>query len=168
MKRWMSAIFAVVFLCGGAAQAAKKKEAAPEAVQNPLRASTSEGIFSSVGARMQPPEAAALVSWWLIHGEAPMAEMFFVLEGVEFSYRAQAAEGVTDISGMNYVFVPQETVQISGHEGLVESYSDETQSVGVVLWYDAEASLAYSLAMRSDASADILLNLAETLFGQQQ
>lgn len=167
MKRWMVVLLAVVCLFGGAAQAAKKA-AAPELVTNPLRAATPEEIQTKVGAWMQPPETAALVSWLIIDGQAPLAEMLFMLDGVEYSYRAQAAEGLTDISGMNYAFEPRETVRIGGLEGLVQTSANEEASVGVALWYDDEANLAYSLAMMSDASLDTLLNLADTLYGQPE
>lgn len=158
MKRWMTGVLSMLLLCSGAALAGNA------AVPNPLREATPEEILDEVGAWMQPPENAGLISWFLTDGDSPMGEMLFVLDDVECSYRAQAAGELVDISGVNYALELRETMDIGGNEGVIETYADEEASVGVALWYDDEAAITYSLAMMSDATVESLLDLARTLY----
>lgn len=163
MKHGMVFLMVALLLLGSVSIAAADEAAVP----NPLEGATPEEILAQVGVRMVPPENAAMVSYFLIEGESPLAEMIFLLEGVEFSYRAQPAEAMINISGMNYEFETQEIIKIGESEGEIQTYEGEDESVDVALWYDADASRTYSLSMMSDANIDTLVRVAKSLYAAQ-
>ena len=110
MKKRLSICFCLVLalalLAGCGAQ--KEPAAAPTAEEpavglpNPVRSSSPEEIAARFGVEMKAPDGAEELSWVVIEGDMPLAQLGFSLGGIAYNYRVAKAEAYTDISGMYY------------------------------------------------------------------
>ena len=136
-------------------------------VPNPMREATQQEILETVGADMREPDGSELLGSFIIESEdtAPMGEIRFLLDGIEYTYRIRGAEAATDISGLYYEFTQEQPVEIGINAGTARIAGDE---VGVIEWYEVAAGIAYSLSMASEPSIDTLVRVAQDVYIQTQ
>ena len=156
-------VLALSLLAGCGAQ--KAPAAAPTAEEpavglpNPVKASSAEEIAARFGVEMKAPDGAEELSWTVIEGDMPLAQLGFSLGGIAYNYRVAKAEAYEDISGMYY-----EWQEVSAEEGggSIRLISGEA---GVYDRFDAEEGLVYSLSMGNGASPETLRETARLLWG---
>ena len=157
-------VLALSLLAGCGAQ--KAPAAAPTAEEpavglpNPVKASSAEEIAARFGVEMKAPDGAEELSWVIIEGDMPLAQLGFSLGGIAYNYRVAKAEAYEDISGMYY-----EWQEVSAEEGggSIRLISGEA---GVYDRFDAEEGLVYSLSMGHGASPETLTETARLLWGE--
>ena len=157
-------VLALSLLAGCGAQ--KAPAAAPTAEEpavglpNPVKASSAEEIAARFGVEMKAPDGAEELSWTVIEGDMPLAQLGFSLGGIAYNYRVAKAEAYEDISGMYY-----EWQEVSAEEGggSIRLISGEA---GVYDRFDAEEGLVYSLSMGHGASPETLTETARLLWGE--
>ena len=157
-------VLALSLLAGCGAQ--KAPAAAPTAEEpavglpNPVKASSAEEIAARFGVEMKAPDGAEELSWTVIEGDMPLAQLGFSLGGIAYNYRVAKAEAYEDISGMYY-----EWQEVSAEEGggSIRLISGEA---GVYDRFDAEEGLVYSLSMGHGASPEKLTETARLLWGE--
>jgi len=98
-----------------------------------------------------------------------VAETTFLLDGIRYSYRMAAtyeiAEDFADISGTGEFYDVQTTAEVGWCPARI--YYDEN-GYGKIIWFDIVPGLLYSLSMETNASEDVLLSMAHTLFRPAQ
>ena len=145
-------VLALALLAGCGAQ--KEPAAAPTAegpavgLPNPVRSSSSEEIAARFGVEMKAPDGAEELSWVVIEGDMPLAQLGFSLGGIAYNYRVAKAEAYTDISGMYYEWREQSAEEGGGSIRLIPG------EAGVYDRFDAEEGLVYSLSMGNGASPE--------------
>lgn len=157
-------VLALSLLAGCGAQ--KAPAAAPTAEEpavglpNPVKASSAEEIAARFGVEMKAPDGAEELSWTVIEGDMPLAQLGFSLGGIAYNYRVAKAEAYEDISGMYY-----EWQEVSAEEGggSIRLISGEA---GVYDRFDAEEGLVYSLSMGHGASPEKLTETARLLWDE--
>ena len=157
-------VLALSLLAGCGAQ--KEPAAAPMAegpavgLPNPVRSSSPEEIAARFGVEMKAPDGAEELSWVVIEGDMPLAQLGFSLGGIAYNYRVAKAEAYEDISGMYY-----EWQEVSAEEGggSIRLISGEA---GVYDRFDAEEGVVYSLSMGHGASPETLRETARLLWGE--
>ena len=157
-------VLALSLLAGCGAQ--KQPAAAPTAEEpavglpNPVKASSAEEIAARFGVEMKAPDGAEELSWTVIEGDMPLAQLGFSLGGIAYNYRVAKAEAYEDISGMYY-----EWREVSAEEdgGSIRLISGEA---GVYDRFDAEEGIVYSLSMGHGASPETLTETARLLWGE--
>ena len=162
-------VLALSLLAGCGAQ--KAPAAAPTAEEpavglpNPVKASSAEEIAARFGVEMKAPDGAEELSWTVIEGDMPLAQLGFSLGGIAYNYRVAKAEAYTDISGMYYEWAYEEPVEIGTCFGSISQAQQEDESwVERCLWYDADARLMYSLSVKAaDIDGLDLTALAEQI-----
>ncbi len=98
-----------------------------------------------------------------------VAETTFLLDDIRYNYRMAAtyeiAEDFDDISGTGEFY----DIQTSGEVGWCPAriYYNEN-GYGKIIWFDIVPGLLYSLSMETNASEDVLLSMAHTLFRPAQ
>lgn len=129
---------------------------------NPMREATAEEIDAALGISFKAPEEAADVQYFLYNfgGLDQLAEAQYTLNGLACTLRAEAADELSDISGMYVDFASQEAVSVGAYEGLVKVNEG---AEGVCLWYDAEGGILYCLILTDGATAAILTDMANAL-----
>ena len=156
-------VLALALLAGCGAQ--KEPAAAPTAegpavgLPNPVRSSSSEEIAARFGVEMKAPDGAEEISWVVIEGDMPLAQLGFSLGGIAYNYRVAKAEAYTDISGMYYEWREQSAEEGGGSIRLIPG------EAGVYDRFDAEEGLVYSLSMGNGASPETLRETARLLWG---
>ena len=156
-------VLALSLLAGCGAQ--KEPAAAPTAegpavgLPNPVRSSSPEEIAARFGVEMKAPDGAEELSWVIIEGDMPLAQLGFSLGGIAYNYRVAKAEAYEDISGMYY-----EWQEVSAEEG-GGSIRLIPGEAGVYDRFDAEEGLVYSLSMGHGASPEKLTETARLLWG---
>ena len=162
MIRFVSMLMVLFLMMGGSALAGNVG-----GVPNPMREATQQEILETVGVDMREPDGSELLGSFIIESEgtAPMGEIQFSLDGIEYSYRICGAEAPTDISGLFYEFTQEQSVEVGINAGTVRIAGDE---VGVIEWYEVAAGIAYSLSMASEPSIDALVRVAQDVYIQTQ
>ena len=156
-------VLALALLAGCGAQ--KEPAAAPTAegpavgLPNPVRSSSPEEIAARFGVEMKAPDGAEELSWVVIEGDMPLAQLGFSLGGIAYNYRVAKAEAYEDISGMYY-----EWREVSAEEG-GGSIRLIPGEAGVYDRFDAEEGVVYSLSMGHGASPETLRETARLLWG---
>lgn len=130
-------------------------------IANPMHAATQESILADLGITFQVPAGAEDVKFYTIDTEPKTAQMSFVFDGDEYTYRIAPASEFTDISGMYFDWEETEETQISYCDAKV-CWNDWKE--GVILWYDAVPGLMYSLAQGANANYNSLEGMASILF----
>lgn len=128
-------------------------------LSNPVKKSSPEEIAQRFGVEMKAPEGAEELSWTIIEGETPLAQMGYSLDGISFNYRIAKAEAYSDISGMYYEWKENVTAE----EGSIR-LADGGQ--GVIDRFDAAKGIVYSLSVNFGASAETLEKAARQLWGE--
>ncbi len=146
--------------CGTAPAAAPTEEAPGVGLPNPVKSSSAEEIAERFGVEMKAPEGAEELSWVIIEGDMPLAQLGFSLGGIVYNYRVAKAEAYTDISGMYYEW---QEISAGESEGSIRLIPGEA---GVYDRYDAAEGLVYSLSMGHGASAGALTETARLLWGE--
>lgn len=133
---------------------------------NPMRQSSPEEIMDILGLKLETPDGATAVEYYIIELEdaSDIAQVDFSLDGIPFIYRAASAAKFTDISGMNYDWTEEIETDVSYCAGKTFMADANGTKVGVILWYDAAPGIQYSLSTDSDADYTLLWFLAEQLY----
>ncbi len=122
---------------------------------NPWTESDEQGVFEATGFELKAPEGATEVNYSYLQ-ESNMAQMIYVLDGINWTYRMEPADELTDISGMYYDWTDEDKTEgtVSGREAVYYGYlapdgSDE-EDVQLVNWYDAVTGVTYSLSAKAE------------------
>ena len=121
---------------------------------NPWTESDEQGVAEATGFEMTAPEEATEVSYSYMK-EAGLAQLSYVQDEQKWTYRMQATDELTDISGMSYKWTNEEEGTVAGMEAVYYAYveleaddlADSLQAVQVVNWYDAVAGVTHSLSV---------------------
>ncbi len=143
-----------------------------EQLANPWTQSDEQGVLEATGFDIAAPEGASDVSYSYM-AEGKMAQMTYVLDEINWTYRIQLADALSDISGMAYEWTGKEEGTVSDREAMYYAYSapeDGTENdIQVVNWYDAVTGVAYSLsASAKDLDGMDIQAYAESLYAPLQ
>ena len=147
--------------CGSAPAAAPTAEEPAVGLPNPVKSSSAEEIAQRFGVEMKAPEGAEEVSWVIIEGEMPLAQMGYSLDGIVYNCRIAKAEAYTDISGMYY-----EWQEVGAEEGDGGSIRLIPGGPGVADRFDAPSGMLYSVSVGNGAGPELLEKAARTLWGE--
>lgn len=153
-----------------ASAAASSKTTTKEKTElaNPWTESDQQGVASATGIDMTAPEGATSVAYSYM-SDGGMAQMTYVLDEMKWTYRAQMANELTDISGMTYSWSGQEDGTVSGKDAVYYVYNGTEEDVQVVNWYDAITGATYSLSVSAkDLDGVDLQAYAEQLYAPMQ
>lgn len=134
-------------------ESTEESSEAEEAVgmPNPWTESDEQGVLEATGFEIAAPEGAEDVSYSYMK-EGKLAQVQYVLDDINWVYRMEQADELTDISGMNYNWTDDDKSEgtVSGREAVYYGYlapedSDE-DDVQLVNWYDAVTGVTYSLS----------------------
>ncbi len=144
---------------------------------NPWTETDQEGVLEATGFEISAPEGASDVVYSYME-EIGMAQVRYVLDGHDWTYRIESVAEPTDISGMYYEWTSIETTTVQNrpaeHLIYVEpsantEYIDNIYGVQVVNWYDAVPGVEYSLSVAGiDLNGMDLPVIAEELFHPTQ
>lgn len=186
MRKGMIAVAAGValVLAMGLCACSAEKPSASESSQavSTMVESTYEGVLQATGIDLPAPQDAEDVQYFYYKEKSPIAEMRFTLDGKEAYLRAQSteltafpyegdelvkavAEGKdlqngTDISGMYYkwdTFTSQDVRYCNAQ-------CFRAGDTGYIAWIDAAPGYLYNLMMRSGATDETLVKMAEAVF----
>lgn len=155
-----------------AAETTETAETAEQEIANPWTQSDEQGVAEATGFDIAAPEGASDVSYSYM-AEGKMAQMTYVLDEINWTYRIQMADALSDISGMAYEWTGEEEGTVSDREAMYYAYSapeDGTENdIQVVNWYDAVTGVAYSLsASAKDLDGMDIQAYAESLYAPLQ
>lgn len=137
-------------------------------IANPWTESDQQGVASATGIEMTAPEGASSVAYSYM-SDGGMAQMTYELDEMKWTYRAQMANELTDISGMAYSWSGQEDGTVSGKDAVYYVYDGSEEDVQVVNWYDAITGVDYSLSVTAkDLDGMDLQAYAEQLYAPMQ
>ena len=125
-----------------------------------MKASSAEEIAARFGVEMKAPDGAEELSWVVIEGDMPLAQLGFSLGGIAYNYRVAKAEAYEDISGMYYEWREVSAEEDGGSIRLIPG------EAGVYDRFDAEEGVVYSLSMGHGASPEKLTETARLLWGE--
>ena len=139
---------------------------------NPWTETDEQGVEAATGFAMTAPDGATDVSYSYM-SDGGMAQMSYVLDGMNWTYRMQMTDELTDISGMSYSWTSQEDGTVSGRNAVYYAYltSDDAADadVQVVNWYDMVTGVSYSLsASGKDMEGMDIQAYAEALYAPLQ
>lgn len=132
------------------------------ALPNPVREVTAQEFQEEMGVSFTLPEGAQETAYSIIdmREEEDIGQVQFVLDGVHYGCRVQPGVEQKDISGMYYEWTAEESVDLSGVQA--EALYNEGEA-GILLWYNADRQLAYSVSMGTGATMDALVAVAEAI-----
>lgn len=122
------------------------------AVANPWTESNEDGVFEATGHSIKAPENATEVRYSYC-ADDKMAQVTYIQDGIDWTYRIKESSDLEDISGMYYEWAVSDEGTVSGRKAVYMGYSeagedseyiDNLYCVQVVNWYDAGSS--YSLS----------------------
>lgn len=116
------------------------------------------------------PESAGNITYNVfLFEDLTVAETTFVIDGITYSYRMAATteigEDFADISGMEGPFGQNTESEVLW---CTAKLSFDEGGQGKIIWFDVVPGILYSLSAESEASADMLLNMAVQLFEPAQ
>ena len=137
---------------------------------NPWIESDEQGVLEATGFDMKAPEGATDVAYSYIP-DNKLAQMQYVLDDINWTYRMEPSDELMDISGMYYGWTEDDGDKgtVSGREAVYYGYlapedSDE-ESAQLVNWYDAVTGVTYSLsAVAKDLDGMDMQAYAEKLY----
>ncbi len=152
--------------------AASSKTTEKTQIANPWTDSDQQGVAEATGIEMTAPEGASGVAYSYM-SDGAMAQMTYALDGMKWTYRAQMADELTDISGMTYSWSGQEEGTVSGRDAVYYVYNapdnGTEDSAQVVNWYDVVTGTTYSLSVSGkDLDGMDLQAYAEQLYAPAQ
>ena len=159
----LASVLALALLagCGSAPSAAPTAEENAAGLPNPVKASSPEEIAQRFDVEMKAPDGAEELSWVIIEGDMPLAQLGYSLDGIVYNYRIAKAEAYTDISGMYY-----EWQEISTEEGVDGSIRLIPGGPGVADRFDASSGILYCVSVGNGAGPELLEKAAQTLWGE--
>ena len=131
-----------------------EKQGENVAVWNPWTETDEKGVLEATGFSIKAPEDATDVYYSFCEDEN-MAQVIYLKDGADWTYRIKATSEAEDISGMYYEWVFTDEGMVSGKKAVYMGYSDATEDseyiddvnyVQVVNWYDDVAGVSYSLS----------------------
>ena len=133
---------------------------------NPVREATAREIQERMGAPVAVPQGAQDVAYSLIDmtDEEEIAQVQFTLDGIQYCFRTQPGDGLTDISGMYYEWTKEDLAPLPGLEA--EAHYNEGEA-GILLWYHQGRGLACSVSMDTGATLEALVALAQPVAAGQ-
>ena len=154
----LASVLALALLagCGSAPSAAPTAEENAAGLPNPVKASSPEEIAQRFDVEMKAPDGAEELSWVIIEGDMPLAQLGYSLDGIVYNYRIAKAEAYTDISGMYYEWSAKNIMSLTNWKQIKGTYYrwfDKSSSEGyadLCTWYDAETGISYSLSVTAD------------------
>ena len=182
MKRLMTgaAAFACIAMmtcaCGNAgkssaAEAAKDtvivtENAAEEAANmpNPMHEVTREEMTDVLGIDLEAPAGAKDAVYYIIDDGAnsKIAQLSFVMDGKEYTYRAQATDSTEGYDNTGNYFTPEGEAQVQ------VDYNTATLLMGKdtasMYWIDVAPGINYSLSCNGQVSQDDMTATAAALF----
>lgn len=126
---------------------------------NPMLDATEDAFVTLTGKAPTLPEGAANVAYFQYNTDDAMAEVQFEADGIAYTFRASSGEEA-DTSGMYVTFADEAAVKVGDFDGTVQVNEG---AEGVVLWYDAQAGINYSLSTSQGATAAGLEAMANQL-----
>ena len=116
------------------------------------------------------PESAENITYdAFLLDDLTVVETTFVIDGIAYVYRMAATteigEDFADISGMDGPFGQNIETEVLWCSAML-SFDEGGQ--GKIIWFDAVPGILYSLSVESNASAEMLQNMADLLFEPAQ
>lgn len=130
---------------------------------NPMLDATEDAFVSVAGSAPTLPEGAENVAYFQYTTDDAMAEVQFEADGIAYTFRASAGEEA-DTSGMYVTFADEAPIKVGDLDGTAKVNEG---AEGVALWYDAQASINYSLSTSQGATAAGLEAMANQLTAAQ-
>ncbi len=122
-------------------------------IANPWTETDQTGLLKATGYTMTPPEDASDVAYSYM-AESGLAQMTYTTDNdTDWTYRIQAADKLTDISGISTTWDYEGQATVAGLDG--KDYScgdineDNVDHYQMIQWYDAVTGTTYSLAAHS-------------------
>lgn len=132
----------------------------PEAgLANPWTESDREGVLTATGFDLNVPDEAENVVYSYMEADK-MAQVSYVMNNHDWTYRVQQTDGLQDISGMYYEWVAEEDTNVADCEAEIKAYVenngdpdnlDDMFSVQVLNWYDATEGATHSVSISGRA-----------------
>ena len=120
-----------------------------EGTANPWTETDKQGVAEATGFDMEAPDGATDVAYSYM-AESGLAQMTYKLDDLDWTYRMQQADELTDISGLNYDWGTDELEgKVLEMPAMYYGYAtdgDDPDYVHLVNWYDAVPGVTYSLA----------------------
>ena len=156
----LTLLLALALLAGCGAPAAPAAEPTEQfaGLPNPVKASSREEIAERFGLDMAAPEGAEEISYSIIDGETPLAQLGYCRDGLSWCYRAARSAETADISGMYYEW----TRRAEGAGGAQLRWNDG--EAGVIERFDAAEGRMLSLSLGHGADESVLSAEAALLF----
>ncbi len=116
-------------------------------VSNPWVDTDKDGLAEATGIELSAPDGATNVLYSYMK-EDNLAQVSYELDSAKWVYRAQSADELTDISGLNYKGMTEEKGTVSNRDAIYYSHAaeDDEDSVQMVNWYDVVTGITYSLS----------------------
>ena len=135
-------------------------------VVNPMKQVSYDELVEVTGIPLHVPEEATEVVYSTIALEPPVAQATFTLEGKEVCLRAVATNEleVQDISGLYYQWETTDAAEVGYCMGTVCLKED----IGYVAWLDMAPGINYNLSLKSGATKEALVELANAVFTEVQ
>lgn len=159
MKKIISVVLVLVMCLAVLAGCGKKEEPASVGMPNPVKTyESADAQATALGFGLEAPAGAENVSYQSIDS---MAETVFTLNGLEYSYRAEATDKFEayDISGLFYEMTKSEA-EVQGRAGVVMTCKEAAS----VMWLDVVTGINYNLSAVGSVEADALVKLAGEVF----
>lgn len=145
-------------------------------VENPWVETNREGVIAATGINIYAPSEATDIQYSFMN-TCDMAQVTYSYNGCDWTFRKQKTDMYIDISGLYYDWVYQDSVMVSGKEGMIYSYVEDADDSGMidnlfgiqlVNWYDDSTGISYSLsASGKDLNGMDIQVFAENLFAKE-
>lgn len=126
-------------------------------VENP------EAVNQQLGVNLNLPDGAKADNCSVI--DKRVGSIDFTLDNKSYTYRAEATQGLEDISGLNYDFETSKEFETAGVV-CVMNYNEN--GPGYCHWFDEVGKVTYSVSMDSGASEKALTEITESLIAKQR
>ena len=141
---------------------------------NPWTESDKEGVLAATGFEMNAPAGATDVAYSYME-DGKLAQMTYKLDDIDWVYRIQPADELTDISGLYYDWDSEAIIDgdVAGYKAVYYSYiapeGSTEDSIQMVNWYDAITGVTYSLsAVAKDVDGMDIQAYAESIYSPLQ
>ncbi len=143
---------------------------------NPWTESDREGVLAATGFDLNVPDEAENVVYSYMEADK-LAQVSYVMNDHDWTYRVQSTDGLQDISGMYYEWVAEEDTNVANHEAEIKAYVenngdpdtlDDMFSVQVLNWYDETEGATHSVSISGRAVDGLDLSVyAEDMWGNE-
>lgn len=143
-----------------------------QSLANPWTVSDYDGVLSATGFPVNVPDGATDVVYSYM-AEEKLAEATYKYDGVDWVYRMQETDSLTDISGMNYEWTFQQDGEVANCPAKFMGYTDQAEGadtldgvtgVQVASWYHRVTGITYSLSASGDINGMDIQVYAENIF----